>query len=193
VRYWIVKGNEKRNDLDDMLSPGTTEPWITKKPPRTWGKGDRVFFWKSSPSLRLVGLGTIARIGAEKDKEGNTLFYLKYLTKSLGEEGVAIEALRKDPIVSEASFLKAGSAGTVFPLMEAQAKRLGEILSRKGIAFKAVLSTWFQPVEDERTKPSAEPDSPLMTRLGLEWSRPYKIVTVMQWLGLSLPKACVIG
>jgi hypothetical protein len=55
MRFWIIKGNPARNDLDTMLVPDEVEPWVTRKPPRDWAAGDGVFFWKRrsrAPGLR---------------------------------------------------------------------------------------------------------------------------------------------
>ena len=125
---WIVKGNPTINDLSKMLAPGAHEDWITKKPPRGWSAGDRVFMWKSAPALCVIGLAEIESIG-EVDNEGYAHFLLRYLTGPL-ENPVGIAALRADPIMGSASFLKAGAAGTVFPLTEPQASQLDALVRR---------------------------------------------------------------
>jgi predicted RNA-binding protein with PUA-like domain len=122
MRFWIIKGNPARNDLDAMLVPGQLEPWVTRKPPSDWAEGDGVFFWKSAPALRLVGLGRIESV-RPRNESGDTWFDLRYLTAPL-EAPLSIADLRADPVVGDASFLKAGAAGTVFPLTDAQARHL---------------------------------------------------------------------
>jgi predicted RNA-binding protein with PUA-like domain len=105
-----------------MLVPGTLEPWVTRKPPRDWSEGDGVFFWKSAPALRLVGLGRIESVHP-RNEIGESWFDLRYLTAPL-DAPLTIDELRADPVVGDASFLKAGAAGTVFPLTGAQARHL---------------------------------------------------------------------
>jgi predicted RNA-binding protein with PUA-like domain len=122
MRFWIIKGNPARNDLDTMLVPGQLEPWVTRKPPRDWAEGDGLFFWKSAPALRLVGLGRIESV-RPRNAGGDTWFDLRYLTAPL-EAPLSIAELRADPVVGDASFLKAGAAGTVFPLTDGQARHL---------------------------------------------------------------------
>ena len=129
MRFWIVKGNPSRNDLDKMLVAGKVEDWVTRKPPRKWAAGDGVFFWKSSPALRLVGLGRIDGLRGA-DATGQTWFDLRYMTAPL-EIPLTIEELRNDPLVGAASFLKAGAAGTVFPLTDAQAERLLQLVQER--------------------------------------------------------------
>ena len=126
--FWIIKGNPARNDLDSMLAPGKDEPWVTRKPPRDWAEGDAVFFWKSAPALRLVGLGRIESVRAPDD-DGDSWFDLRYLTGPF-EAPLSIAELRADAVIGDASFLKAGAAGTVFPLTEAQARHLLRWLTR---------------------------------------------------------------
>jgi hypothetical protein len=122
MRFWIVKGKPSRNDLDAMLRPGRREGWVTRKPPASWAVGDGVFFWKSAPALHVAGLGRIERLRGT-NRSGETWFELRYLTGPL-EERLSLDVLRADEIVGSASFLKAGVAGTVFPLTAAQAERL---------------------------------------------------------------------
>lgn len=128
MRFWIVKGRPSRNDLSEMLAPGKIEPWVTRKPPRDWAAGDGVFFWKSAPALELVGLGRIHALPGA-DEEGNTWFHLRYATAPL-ESPLGIKELRADDVVGDASFLKAGAAGTVFPLTPGEASRLLRLLRR---------------------------------------------------------------
>jgi predicted RNA-binding protein with PUA-like domain len=128
MRFWIVKGNPSRNDLDTMLAPGKIEPWVTRKPPRDWASGDGIFFWKSAPALRLVGLGRIESVHAPDDS-GNSWFDLRYLTSPL-EVPLTLSELRRDAVVGEASFLKAGAAGTVFPITDRQAHHLVRRLAK---------------------------------------------------------------
>jgi len=128
MRFWIVKGNPSRNNLDKMLVVGKVEDWVTRKPPRDWAVGDGVFFWKGAPALRLVGLGRIDALRGA-DANGETWFDLLYMTASI-ETPLGIEELRSDPVVGTASFLKAGAAGTVFPLTDAQAERLLRLVQR---------------------------------------------------------------
>jgi hypothetical protein len=122
MRFWIVKGKPSRNDLDEMLRPGRTEAWVTRKPPIRWAVGDGVFFWKSAPALHVAGLGRIERLRGN-DRSGETWFDVRYLTGPL-EKRLSLDVLRADEIIGSASFLKAGAAGTVFPLTTAQAERL---------------------------------------------------------------------
>jgi hypothetical protein len=128
MRFWVVKGRPSRNDLETMLVAGKTERWITRKPPRSWRRGDPVFFWKGAPALRLVGLGRIETI-QERDQRGDSYFGLRYLTSSL-RHPLSINELRSDRVLRSASFLKAGAAGTLFALNSPQAARFLHLVRR---------------------------------------------------------------
>lgn len=110
---WLIKGKPSRNDLSEMLVPGRIARWVTRKPPRAWQGGDPLLFWKAAPSLCLIGAGEILSI-EDADEDGNTYFSLTYLTHPLPQT-VSIDTLRHDNIVGDASFLKAGAAGTRLP------------------------------------------------------------------------------
>ncbi len=132
---WVVKGKPSRNDLSEMLQPGRLEDWRTRKPPRAWVLGDYVLFWKSAPALCLIGAGEIVAFPGT-NRDGDTKFTLRYLTSPLPTP-VSIERLRSDPVVGDASFLKAGPAGTVFPLSNRQAARVAALVLRSNPALPA--------------------------------------------------------
>lgn len=123
---WVVKGKPSRNNLSEMLAPGKVQDWFTRKPPRAWCPGDRVLFWKSAPSLCLMGAGEIVAIRG-LDGTGATTFTLRYLTNPLPTP-ISLQQLRGDAVVGEASFLKAGAAGTVFHLSDRQAERIATLV-----------------------------------------------------------------
>lgn len=138
------------NDLDDMLKPGVTEEWITKKPPRAWRPGDRVFFWKSAPALRLIGLGRLGGL-LRKDRKGFTHVRLRYLTSPF-DRPLEQDDLRRDRLLAQASFLKKGPAGTV-PVTPAQAPRLLEKISAANPDLAELCAGWRDqnPEDAERT------------------------------------------
>jgi hypothetical protein len=124
---WIVKGRPSINDLSHMLSPGRKERWVTRKPPSAWAAGDRAFMWKGAPSLCVLGLAEIVNV-RPRDANGDSWFTLRYTTGPL-ENPIGIEQLRRDPILGDATFLKAGAAGTVFALTPPQASRLEKLIA----------------------------------------------------------------
>ena len=136
MRFWIVKGRPSRNDLQAAMSPGRAERWVTRRPPRDWAVGDGVFLWEAAPALRLLGLGRVTATRTPNPK-GDTFFDLTYLTPAL-EAPLTMAALRSDAVVGGASFLKAGAAGTLFPLTERQARRLLQLVRRQNPNIKAV-------------------------------------------------------
>lgn len=120
MRSWIVKGRPAENDLREMIVAGRTNVWRTGRPPRGWASGDRLLFWEGSPTLQLVGLGELSEVLHGKTDEDLTLFEVRYSTSYL-DHPIGIEVLRAVPELTDASFLKSGPAGTVFPLDEVQA------------------------------------------------------------------------
>jgi hypothetical protein len=83
---------------------------------------------RRAPALRLVGLGRIDATRAP-DASGESWFDLRYLTAPVASP-LGIDTLRADPVVGDASFLKAGAAGTVFPITPVQARRLLRLLAK---------------------------------------------------------------
>jgi hypothetical protein len=136
MRFWVVKGRPSRNDLREMLAPGRVEPWVTRRPPRAWEPGDGVFVWEAAPRLRVVGLAEVKEVHARNDG-GETFFDLTYLT-GVFDAPLTLEALRGDAEMATASFLKAGAAGTVFPLTTMQADRLLRLAKEGNVSARSV-------------------------------------------------------
>jgi 5-methylcytosine-specific restriction endonuclease McrA len=129
MNYWVVKGRPAENDFESWLRPKRRDRWRTASPPSTWAPGDRLFFWKSAPELCVVGLGELVAPGRRQPRGVDTWFSVQYLSPSLSRP-VGIAALRSDRVVRSASFLKAGPAGTVFPLTSVQGRRLFALVRR---------------------------------------------------------------
>ena len=127
--YWVIKGRPSLNDFEKVLKPGGYETWRTARPPATWSKGDRLFFWRSGPALDVIGLGEFLSVRPRKGKAGESLFDVRYLTEPF-RNPLGIDQLRSAPFIRDASFLKAGPAGTVFPLTTDQGRRLYKLVYR---------------------------------------------------------------
>lgn len=139
MNYWIIKGNPSLNDWDNMLQPNAREVWYTGRTPKIWAQNDRVFFWESTPKLRIVGLGVMAETDRGKDEQGRCLFEVQYLTRRLNST-LSIHELRQTSVVENASFLKSGPASTVFPLTENQALTIFRMLAARNPDIKSVWS-----------------------------------------------------
>src|SRR5262245_51426056 len=83
VHYWIIKGRPRDNNFEDWLASRVDDTWRTGKPPKSWSPGDRLFFWEASPASRVVGLGRLKEIRKKKNKDGDSLFDVEYLTRPL--------------------------------------------------------------------------------------------------------------
>jgi len=130
MNYWIVKGRPSENDFEDWLHPGRRDKWHTAAPPKSWEPGDRLFFWKAAPDLCVVGVGELVAAHHRQPRGKDTWFSVKYLTPMF-ERPIDIGALRADSILRSASFLKAGPAGTLFPLTPKQGQRLYQLVCRR--------------------------------------------------------------
>lgn len=146
TRTWIVKGRIDWNG-HDFVRAGRTARWVTRKPPKEWSPGDTILFWKGRPYLSVVAAGCILRCD-ERDAKGNAYFRVKYLTRELATP-VDMEALRRDCVVGHATFLKSGPAGTVFPLSDAESRRIATIaLARNRSSMAAADRRIFQGIAD---------------------------------------------
>ena len=114
MSYRVVKGRASKNDFDRWLRPGRPGRWHTARPPKDWEAGDRLFFWRAAPSAQVVGIGQLTGTGHRKPRGTDTEFSVKYLSRIL-KHPVGIEELRADDVLRNASFLKAGPSGTLFP------------------------------------------------------------------------------
>lgn len=126
MNYWMCRGKPALNDWNEMLQPGRTDKWYTRRTPKSVLTGDRVFIWESSPGRRLIGLGVIQEPRAGKDKDGNDLFELQYLTRPFPETPT-ISELQGVAALRDAAFLKGGPATTLLALSVQHAEVLFEI------------------------------------------------------------------
>jgi hypothetical protein len=127
MQYWVMKGNPRSYDWESNLIPGKVEDWHNTWVPGDLTKGDRIFFWESSPKCRVVGLGVFVRKSPEKDEDGLSVFYVKYLTRRLSWMPDR-KLLLKIPELQEASFLKIGPKYTTYDVTDVEAMALYRIL-----------------------------------------------------------------
>jgi hypothetical protein len=162
-RAWIVKGRPERNDFENMLTPGERDRWVTHRPPKDWAIGDFVFLWESGRGQRVVGLGRIVETDAGSSDDGQ-LFAIEYLTGRLAHP-VSGATLRDAAALESASFLKAGPAGTVFPLTDSQSIALAEYVAGANPATTSVLEDWLVGVGGLAVTGALQRDDP-------EWEAP---------------------
>ncbi len=150
-RYWVIKGKRARNDLRSMLGPRRLQQWVTARPPKGWLPGDRVLFWEAAPHSRIVGAGEIVLVTDEPEDDGEYRFNVSYFTPYV-EGGPGVDELRADPLFRDASFLKSGPGGTLFPLTVAQ----GQALARRVRAlYEPLAEDWPDAfgIDEVRWKP----------------------------------------
>lgn len=173
-RYWVVKGRPDRNGFESWLAPGAEDRWITASPPREWQPRDRLFFWEAAPATRIVGLGELTGVPARPARRGIEVnFGVRYLTSHL-RQPVHLTEAREDPDLSDASFLKSGPAGTLFPLSYDQAQALLRLVADRN---PEVTSVWpdLANLHDAPAVPDLDdlPDSAAegRSRIRLHYSR----------------------
>ena len=161
---WVIKGRPSRNNLSLMLAPGHKERWVTRKPPRAWAAGDLALMWKGAPGLCVLGLAEILCVCAP-DANGDSWFTLRYTTGPLPNP-LGIEDLRRDRILSSASFLKAGAGGTLFALTPRQASRLLDLVREANPVGVRYTPDLAMPAGRAHARPSgtARPDLALSIR-----------------------------
>jgi hypothetical protein len=105
---------------------GKSDRSYSSRIPKTFSPGDTLFIWASAPTLRMIGR---ARLVDPHDGLDGKIYYFRveYLTNFI--EGPTIKELRRDPHLQTASFLKAGPAGTIFPLSQEQGSRILQCLT----------------------------------------------------------------
>jgi hypothetical protein len=157
MHYWVVKGRrnwpvgegQEENQWAEVLEPGRRVGWVTKRLPLAAAEGDRVFYWMAAPDTCVIALGVIRALSRDRDAEGLYHFTVETLTERF-HRPLTQEELRRDPLLAGASFLKAGPAGTLFPLTESQARQLHSLAAHANAPGPEVWD-WF---------PSAGPGSP---------------------------------
>jgi len=150
VAFWILKAKPKRFDIAEQVRAGAVVEWQTKRPPRGWKPTDGVFLWQASPALEVRGYGTITEV-ARPDPDGTTRFSVR--ADAAPFEGPSLAELRRVAALNDASFTKAGAAGTVFGLTDDQATALAASLEDPGV------EPWCQAV-----RAADEPDIAISIR-----------------------------
>lgn len=148
MAYWIIKAQPDRNDFTKFPLRGKEGSWYATRPPFAWKRGDTLFVWAGAPMLRIIGL---ARLVLPDDGQEGKLHYFRVRYRSNLLEGPTIAQLRRDPVIREASFLKSGPSGTVFPLSEDQGSRIFQLLAA---AHQLPATSFHSP---DQTKESVEP------------------------------------
>lgn len=127
MAYWLIKG--KRKELRDPTAvyEGVPQEWGTGHALPGWNRGDRLFMWAGAPRLRVVAIATL-EVPDAGFAQGTYGFGIRYLTDLF--DGPTITTLRENRITSGAYFLKAGPAGTVYPLSDAQGREMDRLSER---------------------------------------------------------------
>ena len=166
MKYWVMKGNPRENNWDDFLQPRQNGNWGTKRPPKDWAAGDRIFCWESKPFKRVVGLAQLINPNLGEDAEGRKRFGVCFLTKRFTYMP-DIHELRRVRGLEGALFLQSGPAVTVLPVADSHAKRLFSVLCKGNPAIKKI---WPDLVRAEKPVLLPDLDSALFaTEGGKHW------------------------
>lgn len=138
MKYWVIKEKRSKTGLQEWVPIGGRDPWHTAKPPKLWLPGDRLFFWLGSPDLQLIRLGELEMVGCHgADEAEQTIFEVRYLVEHF-KRPLGITELREFFGESMPSFLKAGPAGTLYPLHDRQAGDLYRLIAGRNREVKGV-------------------------------------------------------
>lgn len=137
INFWVIKARPDRNDFTKFPSRGRTGRWYTARLPKNWSLGDLLFVWAASPHRRIIG---VAELTEPNDgyEQGSWRFRVRYLSNPF--EGPTIDELRRLAIFRDASFLKSGPAGTVYPLTQ-----------RQGLTLQTITDSFSPSVPKTRT------------------------------------------
>ena len=135
MNYWVVKGKPGLVEWGTWLRRGKTKHTRTKRPPKDASKGDRLFWWKSTPACRVVGLGQLVSVTEEPDSSGRHLIKVKHLTDEYSRP-IPMEALRKVPGLGKASFLHSGHQATFYRLSQQDGELLYQLCTAASPHYK---------------------------------------------------------
>jgi len=162
MNCWILKTRPSQNaPFEKWIKPGKDVRWHTDKPiPDNFSADDRVVIWKSYPGMSVMALGYIKNPALPNDSDGTHRFIVAHTTGVI-DTHIDIKFLRKLPLFDGASFLKAGAAGTIFPLSVPQGKYLFQEVEAK-------MRDADQTTENVRTKKLVRRSSESIERLERE-------------------------
>lgn len=142
MRYWVVRARPARNDpFEEWILPQSIGRWHTKRPPKNWEKGDRIFVWASSPQQQIIGLGLLHALPVKPERNGRYWFRIDYLTGVLPNP-VARSSLASDPVLRESILMKYGPAFSVVRLTDAEGEGLYRLVTQQNREAKAI---WPEP------------------------------------------------
>jgi len=131
MRYWIVRAKPAWNDpFEDWIIPNSVGRWQTKRPPRVWDKGDRIFVWASSPQQEIIGLGQLYALPTKPDREGRFWFRINYLSGVLPKP-VARKVLASSPKLRKSIILKNGPSFSVVRLTDSEGEELYRLVAQR--------------------------------------------------------------
>jgi len=150
MRYWVVRAKPAWNaPFEEWIVPESNGRWQTKRPPRTWEKGDRIFVWASSPKQEIVGLGLLHALPSKPDRNGSYWFRIQYLSGVL-QNPVARSSLARNPVLRKSILLNHGPAFSVVRLTDAEGEELYRLLAQQNPEAKAI----WPELETRSTSPS---------------------------------------
>ena len=153
MEYWVIKAKRPTAIVAEWVQQGGTDTWWTKRRPVRLKKHDRLFVWKGGASPFLIGIGECLSVRQKRNRAGEFTFRVRYFTDAF-EPRLTIDVLRRDPILKNESFLKVGSAGTLYSLSHDQGRHL-EVLARRS---RLVFPEALRPGSGNRAEPIPELD-----------------------------------
>lgn len=138
MRYWVVRAKPAWNDpFEDWIIPKSIGRWQTKRPPKTWEKGDRIFVWASSPQQEIVGLGLLHALPTKPDRNGSYWFRINYLSGVL-QNPVVRGNLVSNPVLRKSILLKSGPSFSVVRLTDSEGEELYRLVAQRNPETKSI-------------------------------------------------------
>jgi len=163
MRYWVARAKPALNEpFADWIAPERIRRWWTKRPPRTWDIGDRVFIWASSLQQQILALGELAGLPTAPDAEGFYRYRLRHLTGVLPHP-IERSTLSSDPVLSKSILLKYGPSTSVIWLTDEEGERLYRLVVAQNPEMESV---WPESLGRETSQTLSLPDVDLTGKEG---------------------------
>lgn len=141
MKYWVVKARPQNVRDLKRCKIGERELWWAGSKPREIEVGDRLFLWQGARVSQVCALARLATPIPNKPRGRERQFRIIHETGAL-DAPVSQDALRFEFAKQMPSFLKAGAAGTFFPLTEAEAKVVWRLVRDRNPRIAGVWKSW---------------------------------------------------
>jgi len=171
MRYWVIRADPATNPFESFIRAGQSGRWWTKKPPKTWDVGDRLFVWASSPQQEIIALAELLKPQSpHADKNGYFYYRVKFVTGVI-KTPVPRLLLEHNRVLNKSILLKHGPATSVIRLNDFEGEELYRLVASKNPSAQV----WRDISRDGKAGDHV-PDVDISGREGSKVLRPHLIV-----------------